>query len=401
MLMRILLSASLLTMATSAALAQTREPVKIGVLDDMTSLYADLTGESSVTAARMAVEDFGGEIVGRPIEVVIADHLNKADNAAAIARKWFDVDKVEMITGLANSAVALAVQGVAKEKAKIDIVTGAATSDLTGKACSPTGFHWVYDTYSLAKSTGTAVVKTGGDTWFFITADYSFGTALQRDTTQFIEENGGRILGAVRSPINTSDFSSFLLQAQSSKAKVVGLALAGNDMVNAIKGAAEFGLTKGGQRLAALLTFITDVNAIGLQNAQGLVFSETFYWDTNEETRAWSRRFFERRRLMPNSLNAGTYTAVLHYLEAVQVVGTLESSKVAAAIKAMPINDVMSKNGKVREDGRAVRDTYLYEVKSPAESKAPWDYFKLAGTVPGDQAFRPLAASECPLLKSK
>ncbi len=401
MLMRILLSASLLTMATSAALAQTREPVKIGVLDDMTSLYADLTGESSVTAARMAVEDFGGEIVGRPIEVVIADHLNKADNAAAIARKWFDVDKVEMITGLANSAVALAVQGVAKEKAKIDIVTGAATSDLTGKACSPTGFHWVYDTYSLAKSTGTAVVKTGGDTWFFITADYSFGTALQRDTTQFIEENGGRILGAVRSPINTSDFSSFLLQAQSSKAKVVGLALAGNDMVNAIKGAAEFGLTKGGQRLAALLTFITDVNAIGLQNAQGLVFSETFYWDTNEETRAWSRRFFERRKLMPNSLNAGTYTAVLHYLEAVQVVGTLESSKVAAAIKAMPINDVMSKNGKVREDGRAVRDTYLYEVKSPAESKAPWDYFKLAGTVPGDQAFRPLAASECPLLKSK
>ncbi len=401
MLMRILLSASLLTMATSAALAQTREPVKIGVLDDMTSVYADLTGESSVTAARMAVEDFGGEILGRPIEVVIADHLNKADNAAAIARKWFDVDKVEMITGLANSAVALAVQGVAKEKAKIDIVTGAATSDLTGKACSPTGFHWVYDTYSLAKSTGTAVVKTGGDTWFFITADYSFGTALQRDTTQFIEENGGRILGAVRSPINTSDFSSFLLQAQSSKAKVVGLALAGNDMVNAIKGAAEFGLTKGGQRLAALLTFITDVNAIGLQNAQGLVFSETFYWDTNEETRAWSRRFFERRRLMPNSLNAGTYTAVLHYLEAVQVVGTLESSKVAAAIKAMPINDVMSKNGKVREDGRAVRDTYLYEVKSPAESKAPWDYFKLAGTVPGDQAFRPLAASECPLLKSK
>jgi branched-chain amino acid transport system substrate-binding protein len=401
MLMRILLSASLLTMATSAALAQTREPVKIGVLDDMTSLYADLTGESSVTAARMAVEDFGGEIVGRPIEVVIADHLNKADNAAAIARKWFDVDKVEMITGLANSAVALAVQGVAKEKAKIDIVTGAATSDLTGKACSPTGFHWVYDTYSLAKSTGTAVVKTGGDTWFFITADYSFGTALQRDTTQFIEENGGRILGAVRSPINTSDFSSFLLQAQSSKAKVVGLALAGNDMVNAIKGAAEFGLTKGGQRLAALLTFITDVNAIGLQNAQGLVFSETFYWDTNEETRAWSRRFLERRKLMPNSLNAGTYTAVLHYLEAVQVVGTLESSKVAAAIKAMPINDVMSKNGKVREDGRAVRDTYLYEVKSPAESKAPWDYFKLAGTVPGDQAFRPLAASECPLVKAK
>jgi branched-chain amino acid transport system substrate-binding protein len=401
MLMRILLSASVFTVATGAALAQTREPVKIGVLDDMTSVYADLTGESSVTAARMAVEDFGGEVLGRPIEVVIADHLNKADNAASIARKWFDLDNVEMITGLGNSAVALAVQGVANEKMKIDIVTGAATSDLTGKACSPTGFHWVYDTYSLAKTTGTAVVKTGGDSWFFITADYSFGTALQRDTTQFIEENGGRVLGAVRSPINTADFSSFLLQAQSSKAKVVGLALAGNDMINAIKGASEFGLTKGGQRLAALLAFITDVNAIGLQNARELVFSETFYWDTNEETRAWARRFFERRKLMPNSLNAGTYTAVLHYLEAVQVVGTLDGSKVAAAIKAMPINDVMSKNGKVREDGRAVRDTYLYQVKAPAESQSAWDYFKLVGTVPGDQAFRPLAAGDCPLVRAR
>jgi branched-chain amino acid transport system substrate-binding protein len=381
--------------------AQPNETIKIGVLDDMSSVYADLTGESSVIAARMAVEDFGGKVLGRPIEVVVADHLNKTDNAVSIARRWFDVDNVEMITGLANSAVSLAVQNVTKEKGKIDIVTGAASSDLTGKACSPTGFHWVYDTYSLAKSTGTAVVKSGGDTWFFITADYTFGTALQRDTTQFIEENGGKVTGSVRSPINTSDFSSFLLQAQASKAKVVGLALAGNDMVNAIKGAAEFGLVKGGQRLAALLTFITDVNAIGLQTAQHLVFSETFYWDTNEETRTWSRRFFERRKLMPNSLNVGTYTAVLHYLNAVQVADSVDGLRVAAEMRARPINDVMSKNGKVRADGRAIRDTYLYEVKSPAESKAAWDYFKLVGTVPGDQAFRPLSASECPLITKK
>ncbi len=401
MMMRVLITAGLLIALSGGSLAQTNAPLKIGVLDDMSSVYADLTGESSVVAAHMAVEDFGGKVLGRPIEIMVADHLNKTDNAVSITRKWFDVDNVEMITGLANSAVALAVRNITKEKGKIDIVTGAATSDLTGKACSPTGFHWVYDTYSLAKSTGTAVVKAGGDTWFFITADYTFGTVLQRDTMQFIEENGGKVLGSVRSPINTSDFSSFLLQAQSSKAKIVGLALAGNDMVNAIKGASEFGLVKGGQRLAALLTFITDVNAIGLQTAQHLVFSETFYWDANEETRAWSMRFFERRKLMPNSLNVGTYTAVLHYLNAVQAAGTVDGLKVAAAIKAMPINDVMSKNGKVREDGRAIRDTYLYEVKSPEESKAAWDYFKLIGTVPGDQAFRPLGASECPLVANK
>jgi branched-chain amino acid transport system substrate-binding protein len=398
---RVLPIAALLITFGGLSNAQTNEPIKIGVLDDMSSVYADLTGESSVIAARMAVEDFGGKVLGRPIEIVVADHLNKTDNAVSIARRWFDVEKVEMITGLANSAVSLAVRNVTKEKGKIDIVTGAASSDLTGKACSPTGFHWVYDTYSLAKSTGTAVVKSGGDTWFFITADYTFGTALQRDTTQFIEENGGKVVGSVRSPINTSDFSSFLLQAQASKAKVVGLALAGNDMVNAIKGAAEFGLVKGGQRLAALLTFITDVNAIGLQTAQHLVFSETFYWNTNEETRAWSKRFFDRRKLMPNSLNVGTYTAVLHYLNAVQVAGTVDGLRVAAEIKARPINDVMSKNGKVRADGRAIRDTYLYEVKSPAESKTAWDYFTLVDTVPGDQAFRPLSASECPIITNK
>jgi branched-chain amino acid transport system substrate-binding protein len=398
---RVLPIAALLITFGGVSNAQTNEPIKIGVLDDMSSVYADLTGESSVIAARMAVEDFGGKVLGRPIEIVVADHLNKTDNAVSIARRWFDVENVEMITGLANSAVSLAVRNVTKEKGKIDIVTGAASSDLTGKACSPTGFHWVYDTYSLAKTTGTAVVKSGGNTWFFITADYTFGTALQRDTTQFIEENGGKVVGSVRSPINTSDFSSFLLQAQASKAKVVGLALAGNDMVNAIKGAAEFGLVKGGQRLAALLTFITDVNAIGLQTAQHLVFSETFYWNTNEETRAWSKRFFDRRKLMPNSLNVGTYTAVLHYLNAVQVAGTVDGLRVAAEIKARPINDVMSKNGKVRADGRAIRDTYLYEVKSPAESKANWDYFTLVDTVPGDQAFRPLSASECPLITNK
>jgi len=399
--MRIVMASSLLLLLQGAPRAQTSEPIKIGVLEDMSSVYADLTGESTVVAARMAVEDFGSKVLGRPIEIVIADHLNKADNAASSARRWYDAEKVEMIIGMANSAVALAVHNIAKEKTKIDIVTGAATSDLTGKSCSPTGFHWVYDTYSLAKSTGSAVVKAGGRSWFFITADYAFGTALQRDTTQFIEQNGGQVVGSVRSPINTSDFSSFLVQAQGSKANVVGLALAGNDLVNAIKGAGEFGLTKGGQRLAALLTFITDVNAIGLQNAQGLVFSETFYWDTNEDTRAWSKRFLERRKLMPNSLNVGTYTAVLHYLKAVQATGALDALKIAAAMKVAPINDVMSKNAKVREDGRAIRDTYLYEVKAPAESKAPWDYMKLIGTVPGNEAFRPLDAGECPLVVKK
>jgi branched-chain amino acid transport system substrate-binding protein len=401
MVMRVFITAVVLIGLAGSAQTQINMPLKIGVLDDMSSVYSDLTGESSVVAAHMAVEDFGGKVLERPIEVVVADHLNKTDNAVAIARKWFDVDDVQMVTGLANSAVSLAVRNVTKEKGKIDIVTGAATSDLTGKACSPTGFHWVYDTYSLAKSTGTALVKAGGDTWFFIAADYTFGTALQRDTTRFVEENGGKVLGSVRSPINTSDFSSFLLQAQASKAKIAGLALAGNDMVNAIKGAAEFRLIKGGQRLAALLTFITDVNALGLQTAQGLVFSETFYWDMNDETRSWSKRFFERRKLMPNSLNVGTYTAVLHYLNSVQTAGTVDGLKVATAMKARPINDVMSKNGRVREDGRAIRDTYLYEVKSPQESKEAWDYFKLIGTVPGEQAFRPLQESECPLVVKK
>ncbi len=396
-----------LAMAATGAQAQiSDDAVKIGILQDFSGLYADLVGNSSLLAVQMAVEDFGGKVLGKPITVMFADHQNKADIASNVARQWWDVDKMDMAQGVGTSSVGLAVRAMARERGKLDINTGAATSDLSGKACSPTGFHWVYDTYALGKVTGSATVKTGGDTWFFLTADYAFGHALERDVTSFVNAGGGKVLGAVRHPISTSDFSSFLLQAQASKAKVVGLANAGNDTVNSIKQAAEFGIVASGQRLAGLLVFITDIHALGLKTAQGLVLSESFYWDMTEDTRKFAKRFVERRKAMtggkelyPNMLQAGDYESTLHYLKAVEAAGTDDPVKVAQKMREMPINSFYAKDVKIREDGRVMRPFYLFQVKTPQESKGPWDYYKLLQTVEGVDAFRPAAESECPLLK--
>ncbi len=375
------------------------KPVKIGVMSDMSSLYADIGGAGSVAAAQMAVKDFGGKVNGVPIEVVSADHLNKPDVGKAIAQRWVDEDGVDAIVDVPTSSVALAVQDVMKEKQKVFLISGAASSDLTGKACSPTGVHWTYDTYALAHGTGAALVKQGGDTWFFITADYAFGHALQRDTAEVVTKAGGKVLGSVDVPLNNADFSSFLLQAQQSKAKIIGLANAGGDTDNSIKQAAEFGIVKGGQRLAGLLVFVSDVNSLGLDLAQGLVLTEAFYWDQNDETRAWSKRFMEQIKKPPTMVQAGVYGAVTHYLKAMQAAGTEDGPKVVAKMRELPINDFMTKNGKLREDGRVMRDMYLFQVKTPAESKYQFDYYKQLATIPADQAFRPLSESECPLVK--
>jgi len=392
--------------ATGAQAQISDDAVKIGILQDFSGLYADLVGNSSLLAVQMAVEDFGGKVLGKPISVMFADHQNKADIASNVARQWWDVDKLDMAQGVGTSSVGLAVRAMAKERGKLDINTGAATSDLTGKACSPTGFHWVYDTYALGKVTGSATVKTGGDSWFFLTADYAFGHALERDVTSFVTAGGGKVLGGVRHPISTSDFSSFLLQAQASKAKVVGLANAGGDTINSIKQAAEFGIVAGGQKLAGLLVFITDIHALGLKTAQGLVLSESFYWDMTEDTRKFAKRFVERRKAMtggkelyPNMLNAGDYESTLHYLKAIEAAGTDDPVKVAAKMREMPINSFYAKDVKIREDGRVMRPFYLMQVKAPGESKGPWDYYKVLETVSGEDAFRPAAQSECPLLK--
>jgi branched-chain amino acid transport system substrate-binding protein len=334
-----------------------------------------------------------------PIEILTGDHQNKPDVASTIARQWYDVDKVDMITDLVTSSTALAVREVSRAKGKVDIVVTAATSDLTGKACSPTGIHYAYDTYSLAKGTGGATVATGGDTWFFITADYAFGHALERDTAEFVQKAGGKVLGAVRAPLNSPDFSSFLLQAQGSKAKVIGLANAGGDTINSIKQAVEFGITKGGQKLAGLLIFDSDIHSLGLATAKGLVLTTGFYWDLNDETRAFGKRFYAKMGSMPTMAHAGVYSAVLHYLKAVDAANSDDATKTMAKMREIPVNDFFAKNGKIREDGRMVHDMYLMQVKAPEESKYPWDYFKLLKTIPGDEAFRPLSESACPLLK--
>jgi branched-chain amino acid transport system substrate-binding protein len=391
--------AAALALSAGAARAQISDDVvKIAVLNDMSGLYADLAGPGSVQAAEMAVKDFGGTVQGKKIEVISGDHQNKPDVGATLARQWYDQDKVDMVIDVPTSSVALAVQQVAKEKGKVFIISGAAASDLTGKACSPTGIHWTYDTYALAHGTGGAMVKTGGDTWFFITADYAFGHALERDTANVVTAAGGKVLGAVRAPLNTPDFSSFLLQAQGSKAKVIGLANAGGDTINSIKQAAEFGIVAGGQKLAGLLVFVSDVDSLGLQTAQGLVLTEAFYWDQNDETRAWSKRFMEVHKKPPTMVHAGVYGAIMHYLKAIDAAKTDEGIKVVAKMREMPINDFMTKNGKLRVDGRVMRDMYLFEVKKPAESKYPFDYYKQLATIPADQAFRPLSESECPLV---
>jgi branched-chain amino acid transport system substrate-binding protein len=398
----ILAAAVGLTAAGVMAVAQAQQspgPLKIGVMDGFSGVYGDLTA-GEVEAMQLAIEDVGGKVLGRPVEILSADHQTKPDVGAAIARKWYDVDGVKMITGLGTSSVALAVRKVSQEKGLIDLNTGAASSDLTGPACSPTGAHWVYDTYSLAHVTGSAMVKAGGDSWYFLTADYAFGHALERDVSEVVKAAGGKVLGAVRHPLSTQDFSSFLLQAQASKAKVIGLANAGMDTVNAIKQAGEFGIVKGGQKLAGLLVFATDVQSLTLPVAQGLVLTEAFYWDLNDETRAWTKRYRAKKDKLPSMLTAGVYSATLHYLKAVQAAGTDDAKTVMAKMREMPINDVMTKNGKLREDGRVIRDMYLFQVKSPQESKSKDDIYKLIATVPGDKAYRPLNEGKCPYIKS-
>lgn len=385
--------------SAAAQVAMSDNVIKIGVLNDRSGLYADLSGQGSVIAAQMAVEDFGAAAKGMKVEIVSADHQNKPDVGSNIARQWLDVDKVDIIVDVPNSGVALAVNDIVREKNKVFLNSGAGTSDLTGKACTPNTVHWTYDTWALANGTGK--VQTGGDTWFFIVADYAFGQALERDTTAVVKANGGKVLGSVRHPLNTPDFSSYLLQAQSSGAKIIGLANAGNDVTNAIKQAAEFGIVQGGQNLAGLLVSLLDVHGIGLQAAQGLIFTEAFYWDMNDGTRAWSKRFAERNGgKYPSMIHAGVYAGLLHYLNAVQAVKSdTDGAKVVAQMKQMPTEDVLFGKGEVREDGRTIHDMYLFEVKKPAESKAPYDYYKLRATIPAAEAFRPLDQGNCPLVK--
>jgi branched-chain amino acid transport system substrate-binding protein len=390
------LAAVLALGATSASAAGA--PVKIGVLTDMSSLYSAISGPGSVIAAQMAADD-AGPVLGQKVQIISADHQNKPDVGSAIARKWYDEEGVDVITDVPTSSVALAVEDVSREKHKLALFTGAADSDITGPKCSPYAAHWLYDTYSLAHVTGSAVVKSGGKTWFFITADYAFGHSLERDTAAVVKAEGGKVLGNVNAPLNTQDFSSFLLQAQASKAQIVGLANAGGDTVNSIKQGAEFGITQGGQRFAALLVFITDVHSLGLPVAQGLQLTSPFYWNMNDATRAWSKRFEAKAGHPPTFDQAGVYSAVAHYLKAVKAIGTKDPLKVMAEMRKLPINDFMTHDGKLRIDGRVIRDMYLFQVKTPAESKGPWDYYKLVETVPGDQAFRPLDAGGCPLVK--
>jgi branched-chain amino acid transport system substrate-binding protein len=376
--------------------------IKIGVLSDMSGTYADLSGQGSVVAARMAVEDFGAAAKGLKVEIVSADHQNKPDVGSNVVRSWIDVDKVDVIVDAVTSSVALAVNEIAREKNKVFLVSGAAASDLTGPKCSPTTVHWTYDTWALANGTGNAIVKTGGDTWFFLTADYAFGAALERDTAAVIEKNGGRVVGRVRHPFPGTDFSSFLLQAQSSKAKIIGLANAGSDTINSIKQAAEFGIVRGGQNLAALLAFITDVHALGLQTAQGLIMTEAWYWDLNDNNRAFAKKFAPQYRgVHPTMVHAGVYSAVTHYLKAVhELKSDADGKAVVEKMKSMPTEDALFGKGTIRADGRKIHDMYLFEVKKPAESKAPWDYYKLRATIPADQAFRPIGEGGCPLVKS-
>ncbi|MGB6914495.1 MAG: ABC transporter substrate-binding protein [Pseudolabrys sp.] len=376
--------------------------VKIGVLTDMSSLYADATGPGSVLAAKMAAADFMKDHPDVKVEVISGDHQNKADIGTQLANQWYDVDKVDMIADVPNSGVALAISQVTRDKNKAFIASGPASSDLTGPKCSPNTVHWTYDTWMLANGTGRAVVKTGGDSWFFLTSDYAFGHALERDTMAVVEKNGGKVLGKVRHPINTNDFSSFLLQAQSSKAKVIGLANAGGDTINSIKQAAEFGIVKGGQSLAGLLVFATDVNALGLQTAQGLVLTETFYWDLNDDTRAWTKRWLAERNVpgkYPAMNQAGVYAGTLHYLKAVLALKSPADGKaVVAKMKEMPTDDPLFGKGTIRADGRKLHPAYLFEVKKPSDSKYPGDFYKLRATIPAAEAFRPLNEGNCPLV---
>jgi len=395
------LIAAPLVAGPAAAQAISDGAVRIGILNDQSGVYAEFGGRSSIEAARMAVEDFGGSVNGAPIELVSADHQNKPDIASGIARQWYDRDKVDAIMELTTSSVALAVQGLSKEKKRITITTGAATSDLTGKQCSPYGYHWAYDTRALAVGTGGALVQQGGNTWFMLTADYAFGHSLEAEITRYVTSKGGKVVGSVRHPLAAQDYSSFLLQAQGSGAKVIGLANAGLDTSNAIKQAAEYGITQGGQRLAALLFTLAEVHGLGLQVAQGLTLTEGWYWDLNDETRAFGQRFMKRTGKMPNMIHTGTYSAVLQYLKAVKAAGTDETEAVNAKLHAMPVDDVFAKGGTVLPNGRMVHDMYLFEVKKPAESKGEWDLYRLLATIPGAEAYAKPEGSGCPLTAAR
>ena len=385
-----------------AATAQISDDVvRIGVLNDQSNVYADLGGPGSVIAARMAIEDVGGKVLGKPVDILAADHQSKADVGASIARQWFDADKVDMVIGFDNSSVALAVEQVAFQKNRIAIAGAIGTTAFTGKSCTPNEAAWVYDAYALTNTLARSVVARGQDTWFFITVDYSLGHSLEADATSAVVASGGKVLGSARHPLNTADFSAYLLQAQASGAKVVAMANAGGDMTNATKQANEFGLTRAGQTVVSLLTFITDVNSVGLKAAQGLTFVTAFYWDRDDESRAWSKRFFELHKRMPTMAQAAVYSAIRHYLTAIEAAGTDEAKAVMAKMREIPVNDFYAKNGRVREDGRMVHDMYFVQVKTPAESTGPWDYYKILSTIPGDQAFRPLDEGGCPLVKQR
>jgi len=401
--MKRLISLAALAIAFGCVSAQaqyTDGTIKIGVMNDMSGLYADLTGSGSVVAARMAVEDFGAAAKGLKVEIVGADHQNKPDVGSNIVRTWIDVDKVDVIVDVPTSSVALAVSEIVKDKNKVFLVSGAAASDLTGPKCTPNTIHWTYDTWALANGTGSAIVKTGGNTWYFLTVDYAFGHALERDTAAVVEKSGGKVIGKVRHPFPASDFSSFLLQAQSSKAKIIGLANAGSDTINAIKQAAEFGIVKGGQNLAGLLVFITDVHALGLATAQGLIFTEAWYWDMNDANREFAKKFSAQYKgIHPSMVHAGVYSAVTHYLKAVEALKSDADGKaVVAKMKELPTEDKLFGKGTVRPDGRKIHDMYLFEVKKPEESKYPWDYYKLRATIPAAEAFRPIKEGNCPLV---
>lgn len=386
--------------ASPVAAQLSDDVVRIGVLTDMSSLYADINGPGAVVATKMAIEDFGGTVLGKKIEMISADVQNKPDVAVSTSGRWIDVEKVDVILGTSSSAASLATSRVAADKNKIYLATDPASSDLTGKACTPTTIHWVYDTIALANGTGSAVVKSGGKDWYFLTADYAFGHALERDVSAVVTANGGKVIGSVRHPLNTSDFSSFLLQAQSSKAQIIGLANAGGDTINSIKQAAEFGITQSGQSLAGLLVFISDVHSIGLKLAQGLKLTEAFYWDLNDGTRAFSKRWSAQMNgRMPTMVQAGYYSSVMHYLNAIKATGTDDTAKVVAWMKSNPTNDPLFGKGYIRKDGRKIHNMYLFEVKKPEESKGPWDYYKLIREIPGEEAFRPMDKGGCPLVQ--
>ena len=405
--MRLVVSAALSLLAvavigTGTASAQISDDVvRIGVLNDQSNVYADIGGPGSVVAARMAIDDVGGKVLGKPVDLIVADHQSKADIGASIARQWFDADLVDMVIGFENSSVALAVEQVAFQKNRIAIAGAIGTTAFTGKACTPNEAAWVYDAYALTNTLARSVVKRGQDTWYFITVDYSLGHSLEADATSAVVASGGKVLGSARHPLNTADFSAFLLQAQASGAKVIALANAGGDMINATKQANEFGLTHAGQTIVSLLTFITDVDTVGLKAMQGLTFVTAFYWDRDDESRAWSKRFLELHKRMPTMAQAAMYSAVRHYLRAIEAAGTDEAKAVMAKMREIPVNDFYAKNGRVREDGRMVHDMYFVQVKSAEESYGPWDYYKILSTIPGDQAFRPLDEGGCPLVKQR